>query len=124
MVYPKPVGVQEHTFRYTDEHSFKREIAPARTFGFLKEIEELEKMGLASGGRLDNSILIGEDKILNTELRFADELSRHKILDILGDFYLLGCPIRGKITARMTGHTDNIALLRKVQQEMGLYRNS
>lgn len=124
MLYPQPVGAQEYTFRYTGEHSFKKEIAPARTFAFLKEIEELEKRGLANGGRLDNCILIGEDKILNTELRFADEFSRHKIMDILGDFYLLGCPIRGRITARMTGHTDNIALLRKVQREMGLYRSS
>jgi UDP-3-O-acyl N-acetylglucosamine deacetylase len=120
MAYPKPIGVQQYTFRYTGQDSFKNEIAPARTFGFLKEIEELEKMGLANGGRLDNCILVGDEKILNTELRFPDEFSRHKILDILGDFYLLGHPIRGRITARMTGHSDNVALLRKVQKGMKL----
>jgi UDP-3-O-acyl-N-acetylglucosamine deacetylase len=57
---------------------------------------------------------------VNTELRFANELARHKILDIIGDFYLLGRPIRGAITARMTGHSDNIALLRELKKGMGL----
>ncbi len=75
-------------------------------------------MGLASGGRLDNCILIDDEKIVNTSLRFADELARHKILDIMGDFYLLGRPIRGRIVARMTGHSDNIALLRAVRAQL------
>jgi UDP-3-O-acyl-N-acetylglucosamine deacetylase len=72
-------------------------------------------MGLASGGRLDNCILVDDEKIVNTTLRFADEFARHKILDIMGDFYLLGRPIQGRIVARMTGHGDNIALLRAVR---------
>ena len=72
-------------------------IAPARTFGFLKEIEALEEMGLANGGRLNNCIVIGEQGIINPPLRFEDELVRHKILDLLGDLYLLGQPIRGKV---------------------------
>ncbi len=93
--YPPPVGRQEFTFRLTDTAAFKREIAPARTFGFLREIEALERMGLASGGRLHNCILIGENGVVNTPLRFPDEFVRHKILDILGDFYLLGRPLRG-----------------------------
>lgn len=118
--YPKPVGVQEYTYVFKGPESFREEIAPARTFGFLKDIEKLEKLGLVNGGRLSNCILIGNEEIVNTELRFPEELARHKILDIVGDFYLLGHPIRGMVQARMTGHTDNIALLREVRKGMGL----
>lgn len=118
--YPRPVGVQEYTYIFRGPDSFKREIAPARTFGFLKDIERLEKLGLVNGGRLSNCILIDNENIINTELRFSDEFARHKILDIVGDFYLLGCPIRGMITAHMTGHADNIALLREIKKGMAL----
>jgi UDP-3-O-acyl N-acetylglucosamine deacetylase len=118
--YPKPVGHQEYTYVHRGADSFKEEIAPARTFGFLRDIAQMEKMGLAAGGRLSNFILIDNEKIVNTELRFADELARHKILDIIGDFYLLGRPVRGAITARMTGHSDNIALLRELKRGMRL----
>jgi UDP-3-O-[3-hydroxymyristoyl] N-acetylglucosamine deacetylase len=118
--YPEPVGRQEHTFVSSGAASFKEEIAPARTFGFIKDYEKLEKAGLVNGGRLSNCILIDNEKVINTELRFPDEFARHKILDIIGDFYLLGRPIRGKVTARMTGHADNIALLREVRKGMRL----
>jgi UDP-3-O-acyl N-acetylglucosamine deacetylase len=118
--YPEPVGRQEHTFVSSGAASFKEEIAPARTFGFIKDYEKLEKAGLVNGGRLSNCILIDNEKVINTELRFPDEFARHKILDIIGDFYLLGRPIRGKVTAQMTGHADNIALLREVRKGMGL----
>jgi UDP-3-O-acyl N-acetylglucosamine deacetylase len=118
--YPKPVGDQEYAYTYRGPESFKEEIAPARTFGFLKDIAMLEKMGLANGGRLSNFILIDDEKVVNTELRFPDELARHKILDIIGDFYLLGKPIRGAITAQMTGHSDNIALLRGLRKGLHL----
>ena len=120
LCYPKPVGQQEYFYSHRGPDSFKEEIAPARTFGFLRDVAQLEKMGLAAGGRLSNFILIDDEKIVNTELRFADELARHKILDIIGDFYLLGRPIRGAIAARMTGHSDNIALLRELKRGMGL----
>jgi len=110
--YPKPVGRQEHTFVLDDPETFKNEIAPARTFGFLKDIEALNKVGLASGGRLNNFILVDDEKIVNTELRFPNEFVRHKILDMIGDLYLLGRPLRGKITANMTGHSDNVAFVR------------
>lgn len=116
--YPKPVGIQEYTYIFKGPDSFKEEIAPARTFGFLKDIEKLEKLGLVNGGRLSNCILIDDEKVLNTELRFSNEFARHKILDILGDFYLLGHPIRGMVTAHMTGHTENIALLREIGKGM------
>jgi UDP-3-O-acyl N-acetylglucosamine deacetylase len=118
--YPKPVGTQEYTYVHRSPESFKAEIAPARTFGFVRDIGKLQKMGLVSGGKLDNCILIDDEKIVNTDLRFDEELARHKILDILGDFYLLGQPIRGAITAHMTGHSDNIGLLRELRCGMGL----
>ncbi len=120
MRYPAPVGEQDYLYRHHGAESFKSEIAPARTFGFLRDIAKLQDMGLANGGRLSNFILIDDEKIVNTELRFTDEFARHKILDILGDFYLLGRPLRGAITARMTGHSDNIALLRQLREGMKL----
>ena len=118
--YPKPVGIQEHYYTFRGPEFFKSEIAPARTFGFLRDIEKLQNAGLVNGGKLNNCILIDDEKIINTDLRFADELARHKVLDIIGDFYLLGRPIRGAITARMTGHTDNVALLRELRKGMKL----
>lgn len=112
--YPEPVGMQEYSFTLDDVQSFNAEIAPARTFGFLRDIERLQRAGLAAGGRLDNFILVGDDNVINTKLRFPDEFVRHKILDIIGDIFLIGRPIRGRITARMTGHSDNIQLIRRV----------
>jgi UDP-3-O-[3-hydroxymyristoyl] N-acetylglucosamine deacetylase len=79
----------------------------------------MAELGLGTGGRLDNCILVGEDNVVNTELRYSDEFVRHKILDIIGDFYLLGYPVRGKVTARLTGHRDNIALQRKIVADLG-----
>jgi UDP-3-O-acyl-N-acetylglucosamine deacetylase len=102
------------------EEGFKEQIAPARTFGFLKDIEVLERMGMGEGGRLHNFILVDDEKIVNTELRFPDEFVRHKILDLIGDLYLLNRSVRGKVTAHMTGHTENIALLRKIQEGLPL----
>jgi UDP-3-O-acyl-N-acetylglucosamine deacetylase len=75
----------------------------------------MNELGLGTGGRLDNFILVGDDAVINTELRFPDEFVRHKILDVVGDLYLLGYPIRGRVTARLTGHRDNIALLKAIQ---------
>jgi UDP-3-O-[3-hydroxymyristoyl] N-acetylglucosamine deacetylase len=118
--YPKPVGMQEYLFTHQGPNSFKEEIAPARTFGFLRDMEKMQKLGLINGGKLSNCILIDDEKIVNTDLRFPEELARHKILDIIGDFYLLGRPIRGKITAHMTGHSDNIGLLKAVRAGMQL----
>ena len=75
-------------------------------------------MGLAQGGRFDNFVLIGEEGALNDELRFPDEAVRHKILDAIGDLYLLGRPLRGKVTASLTGHSDNIDLLKEIWKVM------
>jgi UDP-3-O-[3-hydroxymyristoyl] N-acetylglucosamine deacetylase len=118
MEYPEPIGVQDFTYEFDGDESFKKEIAPARTFGFMEEVAQLTKMGYASGGKLDNFILLGDNKVINTKLRFEDEFARHKILDILGDFYLLGKPIRGKIKAHKSGHTQNVGLLKKVRESL------
>jgi len=116
--YPSPIGQQVLDFILEDEKAFKDEIAPARTFGFVKDVEMLERMRMGEGARFHNFILVDDEKVVNTELRFPDEFVRHKILDLIGDFYLLNRPIRGKVTARLTGHTENIALLKKIREEI------
>ena len=118
--YPSPVGRQEYTYVHRGAASFRDEIAPARTFGFLRDFEKLERMGLIKGGRLGNCILVDDERVINTALRFEDEFVRHKILDIVGDFSLIGRPVRGRVNARMTGHADNIALLRRVAETYGV----
>ena len=112
--YPPPIGEQFFDFELGDLADYRENIAPARTFGFMRDLKMLNELGLGSGGRLDNFILVGEDEVINTELRFPDEFVRHKILDVIGDLYLLGYPIRGKVTANLTGHRDNIAMVREL----------
>jgi UDP-3-O-[3-hydroxymyristoyl] N-acetylglucosamine deacetylase len=115
--YPPPVGEQFYEFTFTGCDAYREEIAPARTFGFMRDLKMMNELGLGTGGRLDNFILVGEDNVINTELRFPDEFVRHKILDIIGDLYLLGFPVRGKVTARLTGHRDNIEIQRQILAE-------
>lgn len=112
--YPPPVGDQFFDFELESFAGYKAEVAPARTFGFMRDMKMINELGLGSGGRLDNFILVGEDDVVNTELRFPDEFVRHKVLDIIGDLYLLGYPIRGRVTAALTGHRDNIQLQREI----------
>ena len=98
-----------------DERTFAEEIAPARTFGFLKDIEYLRTNGLAQGGSLDNAIILGENGVLNASgLRFSDEFVRHKVLDAIGDFAILGFPIYGHVIASKSGHSSNIKFLKKL----------
>ncbi|MCL4145081.1 UNVERIFIED_CONTAM: hypothetical protein GTU68_029610 [Idotea baltica] len=116
--YPAPVGLQVFEYTHTGVQSFRDEIAPARTFGFISDVERMQRAGLAAGGRLNNFILIGNEGIVNTDLRFPEELVRHKILDAIGDLFLIGRPLRCRITAHMTGHSDNANLLRMVADKM------
>ena len=105
-----------------DNGAFGREIASARTFGFTTEIEMLRKANLARGGSLDNAIVLTPDGMLNeTPLRFDDEFVRHKILDIIGDFALLGMPVLGKITAEKSGHAVHAALMSKLLKTEGAW---
>jgi UDP-3-O-[3-hydroxymyristoyl] N-acetylglucosamine deacetylase len=114
-IYPAPLGRQHFDFVMRSGDDFMREIAPARTYGFVDEFNKLSDMGLAEGGRMNNFILIDKARIINTTLRFPEELARHKILDIIGDFYLLGRPIRGRIIAQKTGHTDNAKMVNLIK---------
>ncbi len=114
LVYPPPLGIQEYSFTLSSPEQYLADIAPARTFGLVRDIGGLQRQGLAQGGRFDNFVLVGEDGPINVALRFPDEFVRHKILDVIGDLSLLGRPLRGRVTACMTGHSDNIALLRAI----------
>ncbi len=110
-----------HSLQVTQE-SFIDEIAPARTFGFLKEVETLRQRGLAIGGSLDNAIVLGETGILNNSLRFEDEFVRHKILDAIGDLALVGYPVIGHLVAHRGGHELHAAFAEKVLQESDAWR--
>ena len=116
MDYPEPIGQQEFTYHHSGAESFREELAPARTFSFIWELESLEKMGLGEGGRWGNVILVDRERIVNTELRFPDEFVRHKILDLVGDVYLLGRPLQGKVTASKSGHRLNVELVRALSE--------
>ncbi len=108
------IGRQAITFDRT-KNNFEKEISHARTFGFIQDLELLKKFSLAKGGSLDNAIVIDRDRILNSDgLRYPDEFVRHKLLDSLGDFSLLGMPIQGHITSHKSGHTLNHRFIEKL----------
>ena len=104
---------QSRTQRVTED-SFIEEIAPARTFGFLNEVEQLRQKGLALGGSLDNAIGLGETGVLNNVLRFEDEFVRHKILDVIGDLALIGYPLIGHVVAHRGGHALHASFAQKI----------
>jgi UDP-3-O-[3-hydroxymyristoyl] N-acetylglucosamine deacetylase len=112
---------QSRTLRISEE-SFVEEIAPARTFGFLKEVEMLRQRGLALGGSLDNAIVLGDTGVLNNALRFDDEFVRHKILDVLGDLALLGFPVVGHLVAHRGGHALHTAFAARILTETDAWR--
>jgi UDP-3-O-[3-hydroxymyristoyl] N-acetylglucosamine deacetylase len=115
------LGHQELTIDITEEN-FIKEIAPARTFGFLKDVERMRANGLAKGGSMDNAIIVGESGILNTTgLRFKDEFVRHKMLDSIGDFSLIGLPIHGHIILEKSGHTANVNFLKRLLSSVECY---
>jgi len=111
------IGLQKIVYDRA-ENNFKQEICGARTFGFVKDLELLKKFSLGRGGSLDNAIVIDNDKILNKGgLRYPDEFVRHKLLDCLGDFSLLGMPIQGHIIAHKSGHHLNHLFIKKFLDE-------
>ena len=96
------------------EHQFMREVSKARTFGFLQEVENLIRDGFARGGSLDNAVVLDKKDIINTDgLRYEDEFVRHKLLDCIGDFSLLGMPIQAHIVTHKSGHAFNHAFLER-----------
>ncbi len=112
---------QSRTMKITDE-TFVEEIAPARTFGFLKEVEMLRQKGLALGGSLDNAIVLGETTVLNNALRFEDEFVRHKILDVIGDLSLVGYPVIGHLVAHRGGHALHTAFAARILEDVDAWR--
>jgi UDP-3-O-[3-hydroxymyristoyl] N-acetylglucosamine deacetylase len=112
---------QSRTMKITDE-TFVEDIAPARTFGFLKEVEMLRQRGLALGGSLDNAIVLGETGVLNNALRFEDEFVRHKILDVIGDLTLVGYPVIGHLVAHRGGHALHTAFAARILEEVDAWR--
>ncbi|MFO7766953.1 MAG: UDP-3-O-acyl-N-acetylglucosamine deacetylase [Pelovirga sp.] len=110
------ISVQNHSFKF-DTESFCKEIASSRTFGFLHEVEYLKANGLARGGSLDNAVVIDDNGIMNPEgLRFQNEFVRHKILDAVGDFSLLGAPLLGHIRAFKAGHDLNAKMVKAIEE--------
>jgi UDP-3-O-[3-hydroxymyristoyl] N-acetylglucosamine deacetylase len=108
------ISHQVHSVSVTPKNFFK-EIAKARTFGFVDDVEKLQKNGLALGASLDNAVGIDKNGILNKEgLRYKDEFVRHKIVDIMGDMSLLGCPILGHIVAYKSGHGQHLKLMETI----------
>jgi UDP-3-O-[3-hydroxymyristoyl] N-acetylglucosamine deacetylase/3-hydroxyacyl-[acyl-carrier-protein] dehydratase len=114
------IGIQERTVDITPE-SFMKEIAPARTFVLERDVEALRKSGWIKGGRLESAIVVGKDKVLNNEkLRYPDEFVRHKILDLLGDLFILGGPLLGHVTARRSGHQGHVAFVKRLKETLPL----
>jgi UDP-3-O-[3-hydroxymyristoyl] N-acetylglucosamine deacetylase len=118
IAFPHPlIGVQSVEFA-PGEASYEREIAPARTFGFLEEVEMLRKSGLVRGGSLENAIVLTREGVLNPEgLRFPDEFCRHKVLDIIGDLGLFGHPLIGHVQADRAGHALHSAFVNRLLRE-------
>jgi len=115
IVYKHPVIEKSNTSLTVDfaTTSYLKEVARARTYGFMQDVEELRNVGLALGGGLENAVVLDEHRVLNAEgLRFGDEFIRHKILDAIGDLYLLGRPFLAAFSAHKSGHALNNMLLR------------
>jgi UDP-3-O-[3-hydroxymyristoyl] N-acetylglucosamine deacetylase/3-hydroxyacyl-[acyl-carrier-protein] dehydratase len=113
--YPnRIVGTQSASYEL-DPETFEREIAPARTFVLMRDVEELQRAGMIKGGSLANAVVVEEEKLMNDEpLRFPDEFVRHKILDLLGDLCLVGGPLRAHIVAFRSGHESHVKFVRKL----------
>ena len=115
------IGRQEYSFEFSKKN-FIEEIAKARTFGFLKDVQMLRARGLALGGSLDNAVVLDETKILNPEgLRFSNEFVRHKILDAIGDLALLGAPFLGNYTSHAGSHQLNHELTKAIFSDPSNY---
>ena len=115
--YASPIGEQKLTFN-SEKDSFESDIAPARSFNTFENIDIAQKTGTVGSGYLDSHIIMHDGKVINTELRYPDEFVRHKILDLIGDLYLLGYPLRGRVVANMTSHGYNQALVQKLHVAM------
>lgn len=115
------VGRQSLEMELTPEH-FAAEIAPARTFGFIYELDQMRNMGLIRGANLDNAVCFDRRDVMNPEgLRFADECCRHKALDLIGDLAMMGRPLLGHVIAERAGHAMHAALVSRIMSDPSLY---
>ncbi len=113
--HPVFANTKQHVTIDLNEHSYIRDISRARTFGFMQDVESMRAQGLALGGSLDNAIVMDEYRVLNADgLRFEDEFVKHKVLDAIGDLYLLGHAVIGAFSGFKSGHALNNALLREL----------
>ncbi len=113
--HPVFASSKQHVTVDLTEHSYIRDISRARTFGFMQDVENMRAQGLALGGSLDNAIVMDEYRVINADgLRFEDEFVKHKVLDAIGDLYLLGYPVIGAFSGFKSGHALNNALLREL----------
>jgi UDP-3-O-[3-hydroxymyristoyl] N-acetylglucosamine deacetylase/3-hydroxyacyl-[acyl-carrier-protein] dehydratase len=111
------IGTQYASFTITPE-TFENEIASARTFCFLSEVKMLQDQGLIQGGTLENAVVIGDESILNDDLRYPDEMVRHKVLDLLGDLFLIGRPVKGHIIGVKSGHAMHVKFAKQIKKAL------
>jgi len=116
--YSHPVIGNQYMDFTLEGDSFEKEVAPARTFCLQEEAEELVKSGLGKGANYENTLVVSEKGVIKNKLRFDDEFIRHKITDLIGDFYLLGMPLKGHVIAVKSGHTLNTKLIRKIRNQI------
>jgi len=119
--YHHPAAGPQEVEMTVDRESFNRELAPARTFTFVKELLALQKMGLIRGGSLANAIVMDDECILNGPLRFPDEFGRHKALDLIGDLALVGRPLQARIVAHKAGHALHTQLVTRLLADRSLW---
>ena len=123
ILFPHPLIAEQIREYVPGEASYEREIAPARTFGFIEEVEMLRKSGLVRGGSLENAVVLTRDGVLNPEgLRFPDEFCRHKMLDLIGDLALLGHPLIGHVLADRAGHAMHAALATRILADRSAWK--
>jgi UDP-3-O-[3-hydroxymyristoyl] N-acetylglucosamine deacetylase len=119
--YDHPAVGPQEVEMIVDRASFSRELAPARTFGFMKDFPGLQAMGLIRGGSVENAIVLDNDSILNGPLRFPDEFGRHKALDLIGDLALVGRPLKARIVAHKAGHALHTQLVTRLLADRTLW---
>jgi UDP-3-O-[3-hydroxymyristoyl] N-acetylglucosamine deacetylase len=122
--YHHPCAGPQEIEMAVSRDTFSRELAPARTFTFVKELLALQKMGLIRGGSLANAIVMDDNSILNGPLRFADEFVRHKALDLIGDLALVGRPLQARIVAHKAGHALHAQLVTRLLEDRSLWKET
>jgi UDP-3-O-[3-hydroxymyristoyl] N-acetylglucosamine deacetylase len=121
--FPHPLIGRQGISLTLNPDDYTREIAPARTFGFLKDVDALRNMGLIRGGSLDNALVLTDTGLMNdTGLRFPDEFCRHKLLDLVGDLALIGRPLLGHVIAERAGHYMHVALVARLMHDHSLWQ--